>query len=154
MLSQCNPHVTTNLIIHFSLPPSPFLPLPPSFPPLSSSLPPSLLHWLLGTNDKENFPNDFLLQIYDRIQQREFSTGRDHTHEVTEIRKQIIGSGCPVREREREREGGGEGKRESERDGERKKQFNNYRNKIISFLFSASNKSSKAFPQILSNPTS
>ena len=49
-----------------------------------------------GTNDDENYPDDFLLTIYDNIQQKEFETGKDHTHHVSEIRKQIVGSGCPV----------------------------------------------------------
>ena len=49
-----------------------------------------------GTNDDENYPDDFLLTIYDNIQQKEFETGKDHTHQVSEIRKQIVGSGCPV----------------------------------------------------------
>ena len=52
--------------------------------------------FISGTNDDENYPEDYLLAIYDRIQQIEFTTGRDHTHEVAEIRKQIIGTGCPV----------------------------------------------------------
>lgn len=49
-----------------------------------------------GTNDNDDFPEDFLLAIYDRIQQKEFATGKDHTHEVMEIRRQICGPGCPV----------------------------------------------------------
>ena len=49
-----------------------------------------------GTNDEEDFPQSFLLGIYDRINQKEFETGNDHTQQVLEIRKQIIGHGIPV----------------------------------------------------------
>ncbi len=50
----------------------------------------------VGTNDDEDFPETFLLEIFDRIQQKQFETGKDHTHQVLEIRKKITGHGIPV----------------------------------------------------------
>lgn len=42
-------------------------------------------------NDGDNFPTEFLLEIYDRIQKSEFNTGKDHTDEVGSIEKQFTG---------------------------------------------------------------
>lgn len=55
-----------------------------------------ILSLIPGTNDDEDFPASFLHDIYDRIQQQEFATGKDHTHQVAEIRKKIVGHGIPV----------------------------------------------------------
>lgn len=56
--------------------------------------PPFFLH--VGTNDDEDFPESFLLEIYERILNKEFETGKDHTHQVLEVRKKITGHGVPV----------------------------------------------------------
>jgi len=50
-----------------------------------------------GCNDGENFPTSLLIDIYNRIQKTEFIPGQDHTKEVAQIEKQILGSNIPVR---------------------------------------------------------
>ncbi|CAI8012336.1 IQ motif and SEC7 domain-containing protein 1 [Geodia barretti] len=44
-----------------------------------------------GCNDGENFPEQLLLEIYDRIGKREFTTGQDHTTVVSDIERNLIG---------------------------------------------------------------
>ena len=92
-------HVIAHIITLLSpFPPPSLLPnLPPSYVPLPLPfsymyLPPSLP----GTNDDENFPESFLFGIYERILQKEFETGKDHTHQVLEIRKKLFGHKIPV----------------------------------------------------------
>ncbi|KAL5515580.1 hypothetical protein EMCRGX_G000765 [Ephydatia muelleri] len=45
-----------------------------------------------GINNGRDFPETFLLGIYDRILKTPFVTGRDHTHQVMEIQQKLVGS--------------------------------------------------------------
>lgn len=46
-----------------------------------------------GVNGGKDFPAEFLIGIYDRIQQSPFMPARDHTHHVDSIEKSV--TGCP-----------------------------------------------------------
>lgn len=70
--------------------------------------------YYIGNNSGEDYPEDFLLQIYERIQkvcnydtnhyniinvaipQEPFRPGQDHLSELEGIQKTITGADCPV----------------------------------------------------------